>query len=100
MTLCASPRFEITFEDLSKAILVRRGRKNSSIKSSMSNTSSQIHPTSLGGGATQNTMVELDNTLRMSKLQGDGSKDPKQHLFVCETIWVVKNVQDEAKNTT
>jgi hypothetical protein len=23
------------------------------------------------------------------------SEDPKQHLFVCEIIWVMKNVQDE-----
>jgi len=25
-----------------------------------------------------------------------GSEDPQQHLFFCETIWVTKNVQDEA----
>jgi hypothetical protein len=61
-------------------------------------TSSQSQPTSPGGGTTQNTMAGLDNTLRMPEFQGVGSEDPEQHLFVCETIWVVKNVQDEATN--
>jgi hypothetical protein len=24
-----------------------------------------------------------------------GSEDPKQHLFVCETVWAAKNIQDD-----
>jgi hypothetical protein len=40
-------------------------------------------------------MVGVDNTLRLPEFQGVGSEDPEQHLFVCETIWAAKNVQDE-----
>jgi hypothetical protein len=46
-------------------------------------------------GTTQNTMVGLNNTLRIPEFEGVGSEDPKQHLLVCETIWVANNVQDE-----
>jgi hypothetical protein len=41
-------------------------------------------------------MAGVDNTLRLPEFQGVGSEDPEQHLFVCETIWAAKNVQDEA----
>jgi hypothetical protein len=34
----------------------------------------------------------------MIEFQGVGSKDPEKHLFVCETIWAVKNVQNDATN--
>jgi len=44
----------------------------------------------------QNTMEGLDHTLRLCDFQGVGSKDTQQHLFVFETIWATKNVQDEA----
>jgi hypothetical protein len=40
-------------------------------------------------------MTGIDNTLRIPKFQGVGSEDPEKHLFVCETIWIEKNVQDE-----
>jgi hypothetical protein len=97
-TPCASPRSEVTFEDLSKALIVSRGRHSSSSQSSGSSASSQSQPTSPRGGTTQNNMVGLDNTLRLPEFQGVGSEDPEQHLFVCETIWAAKNVQDEAVN--
>jgi hypothetical protein len=89
-------RSEVTFEDLSKALIVSRGSQNSSSQSSGSSASSQSQPTSSRGGTTQNNMAGLDNTLRLPEFQGVGSEDPEQHLFVCETIWAVKNVQDEA----
>jgi hypothetical protein len=98
MTLCASPKSEVRFEDFSKALVIRRGKQISSIQISGSSTSSQIHPTSPRGGITQNNMVGLDNTLTLFEFQGVGSEDLDQHLFVCETIWVAKNVQDEALN--
>jgi hypothetical protein len=40
-------------------------------------------------------MEGVDNTLRMPEFKGVGSEDREKHMFVCETIWVVKNVQDE-----
>jgi hypothetical protein len=42
-------------------------------------------------------MARLDNTLRMLGFQGVGLKDPNKHMFVCETVWAAKNVEDEAK---
>jgi hypothetical protein len=56
----------------------------------------QSQSTSPKVSTTQNTMVGIDNTLRMPEFQGVGSEDPEQHLFVCEMIWTMKNVQDEA----
>ena len=56
---------------------------------------SQSQPTSPRGGTTQRNMEGVDNTLRFLDFQGVGSGDPKQHMFVCETIWAAKNVQDE-----
>ena len=43
-------------------------------------------------------MEGIYNTLRMHEFQEVGSKDPKQYIFVCETIWAAKNIQDEATN--
>ena len=42
------------------------------------------------------TMERIDHTLRMPEFQGAGLEDPEQHLFVCNMIWTMKNVQDEA----
>ena len=43
-------------------------------------------------------MTGLDNTLRLPAFQGVGLEDPKQHLFVYETIWDENNFQDEIVN--
>jgi hypothetical protein len=98
MTPCASPQLEITFEDLSRAIIVSQGGKNNSSQNSRSSTQiqNQSPPTSLRGDNTQTNMVGIDNTLRLPEFKGVGSEDPKQHLFVCKTIWVTKNILDEA----
>jgi hypothetical protein len=60
MTPCASPQFKIIAEDLSKSIIVSKGRKNSSNRSS---AQSQSQPTSPRGDTTQINMVGVDNTL-------------------------------------
>jgi hypothetical protein len=52
----------------------------------------QIQLASPRVSTTPNTMVGIDYTLRMSKFQGVGSEDPGKHLFVCDTIWTMKNV--------
>jgi hypothetical protein len=96
MTPCASPQSEITVEDLSKELIVSKGGQSSSNQSSGSSAQSQSQPTSPRGGTTQRNMAGVDNTLRLPEFQGVGSEDPEQHLFVCETIWAAKNVQDEA----
>jgi hypothetical protein len=40
-------------------------------------------------------MEGVDNTLRLPKFKGIGYEDPKQHLFICETIWTTKNIHDD-----
>jgi hypothetical protein len=52
----------------------------------------------LGKNTAKNTMAGVDPTLRMPLLQGVGSKDPEQHLFICDTTWTMKKVQDDDVN--
>jgi hypothetical protein len=40
-------------------------------------------------------MARVDPTLRMFVFHGAGTKDLEQHLFICETIWTMKNAQDD-----
>jgi hypothetical protein len=37
----------------------------------------------------------VDET-RLPTFRGDGSEDPDQHWFLCEVVWSIKNVTDEA----
>jgi hypothetical protein len=98
MTLCASLRIEITFQDFSKKLIVSKGRQIMSSQSSGSSVPSQTQPTSPRGGNTQRNMEWVYNTLIFPEFQGVWSEDQKQHLFICEIIWVAKNVQDEVIN--
>jgi hypothetical protein len=34
--------------------------------------------------------------MRLPTFRGDGSKDPDQHWFLCEVVWSIKNITDEA----
>jgi hypothetical protein len=38
--------------------------------------------------------------MRLPIFMGDGSEDPNQHWFVCETVWNIKNVTDVALKRT
>jgi len=42
-------------------------------------------------------METIDHMLRIPEFQGTGLEDPEKHLFLCDTIWTAKNVEDEAK---
>jgi hypothetical protein len=95
-----SPQSKITFEDLSKAIIVSQGVHSSSSQNCGSSVHSQSQtqspPTSPRRGTTQANMVGVDNTLRLLEFKGVGLEDSEQHLFVCETVRAAKNIQDEA----
>jgi hypothetical protein len=101
-TSCVSPKSEISVEDLSKPIVVIQGGPSSSNQSSESSAQSQNHNqnqlTSPTRGNTQINMAGVDNTLRLPEFQGFRSEDLEQQLFVFETIWAAKNVQDEVVN--
>jgi hypothetical protein len=38
----------------------------------------------------------MADEMRLSTFRGDGSEDPDQHWFLCEVVWSIKNVIDEA----
>ena len=39
--------------------------------------------------------IIMADEMRLPIFIGDGSKDPGQHLFLCEVVWSIKNVTDE-----
>jgi hypothetical protein len=38
----------------------------------------------------------MEDEMRLPIFRGDGSKDPDQHWFLCESVWNIKNVTEEA----
>jgi hypothetical protein len=34
--------------------------------------------------------------MRLPTFTGDGSEDPEQHWFLCEALWSINNIIDEA----
>jgi hypothetical protein len=42
----------------------------------------------------------MEDDMRLPIFRGDGSEDPDQHWFLCEVIWNIKNVTDEAVKRT
>jgi hypothetical protein len=42
----------------------------------------------------------MADEMRLPIFRGDGSEDPDQHWFLCEDIWNIKNVTDEALKRT
>jgi hypothetical protein len=43
-------------------------------------------------------MARVDRILIMHVIHGVGTKELKQNLFICETIWTMKNIQDDDAN--
>jgi hypothetical protein len=63
---------------------------------SISSTSNNQVSTPYGGGSTTNFIMEgVDPTIRLPEFRGEGSEDPEKHLFICENIWVAKQIIDE-----
>jgi hypothetical protein len=42
----------------------------------------------------------MADEMRLPIFRGDGSEDPDQHQFLCDTVWNIKNVTDEAVKRT
>jgi hypothetical protein len=38
----------------------------------------------------------MADEIRLPIFRGDGSEDPEQHWFLCEVVWSIKQVTDEA----
>ena len=45
---------------------------------------------------TGNLGSSMADEMRLPIFRGDGSEDPDQHQFLCEAIWNIKNITDEA----
>jgi hypothetical protein len=42
----------------------------------------------------------MADEMRLPIFRGDGSEDPDHHWFLCEAIWNIKNVTEEAVKRT
>ena len=38
----------------------------------------------------------VENDIKLPIINGNGLEDPKQHWFLCEVVWTMRHVQDEA----
>jgi hypothetical protein len=38
----------------------------------------------------------MENEMRLPIFRGDGFEDPDQHWVLCEAVWSIKQVTDEA----
>jgi hypothetical protein len=38
----------------------------------------------------------MADEMRLPTFKGDGSEDLEQHQFLCEVVWSIKNITDEA----
>jgi hypothetical protein len=38
----------------------------------------------------------MEDEMRLPTFRGDGSEDPEQHWFLCEAVWSIKNITNEA----
>jgi hypothetical protein len=69
--------------------------------SNLSNQSSQITVTSsLAHTQSRNQGISMADEMRLPIFRGDGSEDPDQHWFLCEAVWSIKKVTDEAVKRT
>jgi len=97
MTPCGSLRSEVRYETLSQTLIVSEGIKDRSkgSKSSGSSTKTYIQLATSRKNIVYYTMARVDPTLRICVFHRAGTKYLEQHLFVCEIIWAMKNVQDD-----
>jgi hypothetical protein len=68
-----------------------RNQSNQSHQSVQSTITSS--PTHTQSGNLGRSMAD---EMRLPTFRGDGSEDPDQHWFLCEAVWSIKNITDEA----
>jgi hypothetical protein len=67
----------------------------SSSSGSILASSNQVSTPCGGGSTTRFIMARQDPTIRLPEFHGEGSEDPEKNLFICENIWVAKNITYE-----
>jgi hypothetical protein len=80
------------------------------VSTTLSNQNSQSHQspqstitsssTYTQTGNLGNLGISMADEMRLPIFRGDGSEDPDQHWFLCEAVWNIKNVIDEAVKRT
>jgi hypothetical protein len=66
-------------------------QSHQSIQSTVTNNSTYTQTRNLG-----NLGISMADEMRLPIFRGDGSEDPDQHWFMCEAVWNIKNITDEA----
>jgi hypothetical protein len=72
----------------SSTVSNQSNQSNQSTQSTV--TSSLVHTQSRNQGKS------MADEMRLPIFRGDGSEDPDQHWFLCEVVWSIKQVTDEA----
>jgi hypothetical protein len=94
MIPCVSPGTKVRYKAL--AIVVSNSRRSSNSQSIGS--SAIVVVVSPKNSTTWNTMAGVDSTMRMFVFSGARTKNPDQHIFLCEVVWAMKNIQDDDMN--
>jgi len=76
------------------------------VSAALGNQNSQSHQSPHSTITSSSTFTQTENLgnlgrsmadeMRLPTFIGDGSEDPNQHWFLCEVVWSIKNVTDEA----
>ena len=73
------------------------------VSTTLSNQSNLSYQSTQRTGTSGSTHTQSGNLgrsmadeMRLPTFRGDGSEDPDQHWFLCEDVWSIKNVTDEA----
>jgi hypothetical protein len=73
------------------------------VSTTLSNQSNQSHQSAQSTVTSspphtqsRNLGRSMADEMRLPTFRGDGSEDPEQHWFLCEAVWSIKNITDEA----
>ena len=55
----------------------------------------QYNKNSIGSTSTERRAKTTDDEVKLPMFQGNGAKDPKKYWFLCEEVWMIKQVKDE-----
>jgi hypothetical protein len=73
------------------------------VSTTLSNQSNQSHQSAQSTVTSSPPHTQSKNLgrsmvdeMRLPTFRGDGSEDPEQHWFLCEVVWSIKNITDEA----
>jgi hypothetical protein len=84
-------------EDRREETSEEEGKVNATLPRRVSIVRSLTTNSQVKGFCLRVTMVNQDSTLRLPVFHGMGKDDAEQHWFMCEAIWFVKRIIDEAR---